>query len=103
MSDNFIYIDNFDGSPERPKMIDNPFVKGYIWHADGPHSCELCDERDGQFFTAEDLPLDHPNGMCSMEPYIDTSEIIDMASDWQLNPDRIQDYFKDLDFRPSFD
>ena len=82
---------------------DNPFVKGYIWHADGPHSCELCDERDGQFFTAEDLPLDHPNGMCSMEPYIDTSEIIDMVSDWQLNPDIIQDYFKDLDFRPSFD
>lgn len=82
---------------------DNPFVKGYIWHVDGPHSCELCDERDGQFFTAEDLPLDHPNGMCSMEPYIDTNAMVDYASAWQLNPDLIQDYFKDLDYRPSFD
>ncbi len=31
MSDEFIYIDNFDGSPERPNMIDNPFVKGNNW------------------------------------------------------------------------
>jgi hypothetical protein len=31
MSDGLIYIDNFDGSPERPNMIDNPFVKGNNW------------------------------------------------------------------------
>ena len=31
MSDELIYIDNFDGSPERPSMIDNPFVKGNNW------------------------------------------------------------------------
>ena len=31
MSNELIYIDNFDGSPERPNMIDNPFVKGNDW------------------------------------------------------------------------
>ena len=31
MSDELNYIDNFDGSPERPSMIDNPFVKGNNW------------------------------------------------------------------------
>ena len=30
MSDELIYIDNFDGSPERPSMIDNPFVKSIV-------------------------------------------------------------------------
>ena len=30
MSDEFIYIDNFDGSPERPNMIDNPLKKKII-------------------------------------------------------------------------
>ena len=28
MGSDFVCIDNFDGSPERPSMIDNPFVKG---------------------------------------------------------------------------
>ena len=31
MSDELNYIDNFDGSPERPNMIDTPFVKGNNW------------------------------------------------------------------------
>lgn len=82
---------------------DNPFVHGYIWHANGSHSCALCDERDGQVYSADDLPLDHPNGMCSMEPYIDMAEVIDIASDWQVDPDSILEYFQDLDFRPDFD
>lgn len=82
---------------------DNPFVQGYIWHATGPHSCALCDERDGQFYTAEDLPLDHPNGMCTMEPYIDTFGMVHFFSDLDEEPGDIFDFFQDLDFRPSFD
>lgn len=71
---------------------DNPLVHGYIWHANGPHSCELCEERDGQLYSAEDLPLDHPNGMCSMEPNI----ILD-----GININELPDFFQDLDFRSS--
>lgn len=50
---------------------DNPFVLGYIWHADGANACELCMDRDGQFYKAEELPLDHPNGQCDFEVAID--------------------------------
>lgn len=31
MQNDFVYIDNYNGTPERPKMIDNPFVKGNDW------------------------------------------------------------------------
>ena len=45
----------------------NPLVKGYIWHASGGHVCELCQDRDGTFYTADDIPMDHPNGQCTIE------------------------------------
>lgn len=80
---------------------DNPFVHGYIWHANGAHSCALCDERDGQIYSAEDLPLDHPNGMCSMEPNIDTVSMIRTLSDFNIDPSNLFDFFQGLDFRPS--
>ena len=79
---------------------DNPFVNGYIWHADGPHSCELCEERDGQIYSAEDLPLDHPNGMCSMEPNIDIERMKREVGDWESELGIMYEFFQDLDFRP---
>lgn len=85
---------------------DNPFVHGYMWHADGGHACELCEERDGQIYSAEDLPLDHPNGMCSMEPVVDMSEMVKAMSDFMAYgrfPDGFELFFQDLDFRPDFD
>lgn len=82
---------------------DNPFVHGYIWHANGAHSCALCDERDGQVYTAEELPLDHPNGMCSMEPNVDTVGMVRFLSDFDIDPGEVYDFFQGLDFRPSFD
>ena len=48
----------------------NPFVIDYIWNANGSRVCELCLSRDGQHFKKDELPLDHPNGMCVMEPNI---------------------------------
>ena len=45
-------------------------VIGYIWHAIGSHTCYLCEERDGQIYTADTLPLDHVNGQCDWELYI---------------------------------
>lgn len=82
---------------------DNPYVNGYIWHANGAHSCELCEERDGRIYSAEDLPLDHPNGMCSMEPNIDLDKMIREVSDWEANLGEMYDFFQDLDFRPKMD
>lgn len=82
---------------------DNPYVNGYIWHATGAHSCALCDNRDGQVFTAEELPLDHPNGMCTMEPNIDLERMIREVSDWETELGEMYEFFEGLDFRPGFD
>lgn len=46
----------------------NPFVYGFIWRANGSRPCPLCEDRDGQFYGKDDLPLDHPQGMCTFEP-----------------------------------
>lgn len=48
----------------------HPYVGGVIYHAshsDG-RTCSMCKERDGQFFITSACPLDHPNGMCWLEP-----------------------------------
>lgn len=50
---------------------DNPFVTGYIWHSNGANACPICIDRDGQFYKASELPLDHPNGQCDFEVAID--------------------------------
>lgn len=81
---------------------DNPFVNGYIWHADGGHPCALCLDRDGEHYTAESVPLDHPNGQCSLEPSLDYKLIEDSIEDGRLSweaYDRMLDFFGDLDFR----
>ena len=81
---------------------DNPFVKGYVWHADGRHPCELCESRDNEFFTADEVPLDHPNGQCSIEPSLDYGLIDKSIEDGRLTwevYDEMLDFFGDLDFR----
>ena len=46
----------------------NPFATGVRWDASGgERMCEICEERDGKIFPADDVPLDHPNGMCTFE------------------------------------
>lgn len=63
----------------------NPFVTGFIWHAAmTERTCELCASRDGQFFEKGDLPLDHPNGMCTFEAAIpdDMNKIADRLAAW---------------------
>lgn len=53
----------------------NPFVEGIEWRSANIHgrTCELCMERDGQVFPKDNVPLDHPNGLCTMIPYIPKS------------------------------
>lgn len=63
----------------------NPFVKGYRWRsAHSSRTCEICNERDGKLYSADDLPLDHPNGMCTFiaELTDDMSDVADRIGDW---------------------
>lgn len=63
----------------------NPFVTGYRWRSAHTHrTCELCNERDGQVYSANDLPLDHPNGLCTFiaELSDSMSDIADRIGDW---------------------
>lgn len=63
----------------------NPFVTGYRWRsAHSNRTCEICNERDGQVYSANDLPLDHPNGMCTFLAELSGSltDIADRLGDW---------------------
>lgn len=63
----------------------NPFVTKYKWEAsNSDRVCELCQERDGKLFSKDDLPLDHPNGMCTYTAVIEDSmdQIADRLADW---------------------
>lgn len=64
----------------------NPFVIDYIWRANGSRVCQLCVDRDGQHYKKDELPLDHPNGMCTMEPNTDP-DIENKLADWINSPD----------------
>jgi len=45
---------------------DNPFIEAYQWLASGgDRMCDICAERDGKIYQKDELPLDHPNGMCT--------------------------------------
>nr|DAM68061.1 MAG TPA: minor capsid protein [Caudoviricetes sp.] len=65
---------------------DNPFILDYVWRANGSRVCELCMSRDGVHYKKDDLPLDHPNGMCVMEPSID-KDMNEKLADWFNSPD----------------
>lgn len=45
----------------------NPFIEDYIWLSALAHgrTCQLCRDRHGQHFKKNELPLDHPNGLCT--------------------------------------
>lgn len=68
----------------------NPFVTGYIWQsAHSGRVCPLCRERNGTFFKKGDLPLDHPNGMCTFIAKIDGSmmDISNRLANWATGGD----------------
>lgn len=65
---------------------DNPFILKYQWLANGSRVCEICADRDGQYFEKDDLPLDHPNGMCTMVPVVD-DKLEDKLIDWYNSED----------------
>lgn len=70
--------------------IKNPFVEMYRWDAaNSGRVCPICADRDGQLFSKNDLPLDHPNGMCTFEAVIPDSmeDIADRVADWAYGAD----------------
>ncbi len=59
----------------------NPYVTKVMWHSVlSSRTCELCSDRDGETYTLDECPVDHPNGMCYQEPLLDKS-IEDIGSD----------------------
>lgn len=64
----------------------NPFILDYVWRANGSRVCEVCAARNGVHYKKDELPLDHPNGMCVIEPSIDKN-MNDKLADWFNSPD----------------
>lgn len=63
----------------------NPFIEMYRWEAsNSDRTCEICAERDGQLYAKNDLPIDHPNGMCTWAAEIPYSmdEVSSILTDW---------------------
>ena len=65
---------------------DNPFVEGYLWIAAGSHPCPVCQDRDGTIYKASNVPYDHPNGMCDIEPVIDKEKAMEDIKGFYENP-----------------
>ena len=64
----------------------NPFITEYVWRSNGSRVCELCLAREGVHYKKNELPLDHPNGMCTMEPVV-ADDMIDQLANWFNSPD----------------
>lgn len=82
----------------------NPFITEYIWHSNGSRVCPLCADRDGVAFDKGSLPMDHPNGMCVIEPNI-VGDINQQLSDWLHSPDgtypEIDAFASELGYNPT--
>ncbi len=78
----------------------NPFVTKYRWESsNSSRVCEICASRDGVEYSKDDLPLDHPNGMCTFIAVIPDSmtDIADRIADWvEGKPDPAMDKFAEF-------
>ena len=68
----------------------DPFVVGYRWITSNFHGrvCDICRIREGHIFKKNELPLDHPNGMCTFEAVIPDSmtDIARKIGQWYQAP-----------------
>lgn len=79
----------------------NPFVTKYKWLGSNSHRiCPICEARNGKLFEKDELPLDHPNGMCTFVAVIDDSmeDIADRLANWAKggSDPALDEYAKDL-------
>ena len=50
----------------------NPFVSGIKWLVSNSHRvCPLCKTRDQVIYKIDEVPMDHPNGMCTTIPVLE--------------------------------
>lgn len=63
---------------------ENPWGHGIMWHSSNSgRVCAICAERDGEIYAPEELPFDHPNGMCYFTVVQDNlNDIASDLSDW---------------------
>lgn len=76
----------------------NPFIHEFVWHANGSRVCPICSARDGEHYNIDNLPLDHPNGMCVIEPATD-QDISTKLAKWakgELNDPAIDEFAKSI-------
>lgn len=75
----------------------NPFIEGIKWHSALIHgrTCQICRDRDGKIYTPDELPLDHPNGLCTMVPVtMDLDKVGDKLAAWvKGKPDKAIDRY----------
>lgn len=79
----------------------NPFVTKYKWLGSNSHRiCPICAARDGKLFEKNELPLDHPNGMCTFVAVMEDSMegMADRLADWAQGKEdpALDAYAKDL-------
>lgn len=75
----------FQQSTERTNNP-NPFVTGYEWHSALIHgrTCAECEARDGTIFAKGEVPMDHPQGLCTILPVVKQSltDVANQIADW---------------------
>ena len=91
----------------------NPFFEGYKWLTANNHRvCPICqgyaedihvNGLPAGVFAKDDLPLDHPNGQCTLSVYTEhsTDDIVDSLLDWahgKSNPD-LDNFARSLGFQ----
>lgn len=66
----------------------DPALIGYRWHANGSRACPICQDRNGTIYSKDDVPWDHPNGMCYIEPVYGAARVgYDDIIGWALSED----------------
>lgn len=64
----------------------NPFVTGYEWHSALIHgrTCAECEARNGTIYAKGDVPMDHPQGLCTILPVVQQSltDVANQIADW---------------------
>lgn len=81
----------------------NPLVEKYIWRSNGSRPCEICLDRDGREYTKDELPLDHPNGMCTMDLLIDNNwkeKLVDWVNSEDNKYPELDEWSREFGYNP---
>lgn len=64
----------------------NPFVYTVQWRSAMEHNrtCLICEQRNGNIYPLDNVPMDHPNGLCTIFPVIQGSlkDVAGQLADW---------------------